>query len=95
VLVTKPSIAGFGMNFQNCHQMVFVGLNDSYESYYQSIRRCWRFGQTRPVNVHVVVSALETQIVDNVRAKEIEAANSTAHLVKYSPIHRTMMETAQ
>lgn len=74
VLVTKPSIAGFGMNFQNCHQMVFVGLSDSWESYYQSIRRCWRFGQTKPVNVHIVVSELEQQIANNVRRKEQEVA---------------------
>ena len=67
VLVTKISIAGFGMNFQNAHQMVFCGVNDSYEMYYQAIRRCWRFGQTEPVDVHVVVSTLERQIVDNVR----------------------------
>lgn len=88
VLVTKPSIAGFGMNFQNCHQMVFVGLSDSYESYYQAIRRCYRFGQQHPVNVHVVVSNLETQIVENVRRKEVEAAHIADQLVQYSPIRK-------
>ena len=81
VLVTKPSIAGFGMNFQNAHRMVFCGVNDSYEMYYQAIRRCWRFGQTEPVDVHVVVSTLERQIVDNVRRKEIESATMTSQLV--------------
>jgi hypothetical protein len=86
VLVTKPSIAGFGMNFQQCHQMVFVGLSDSYEAYYQAIRRCYRFGQTEAVNAHVVVSNLERQIVDNVRNKELEAQRATAHLIRYSPI---------
>jgi hypothetical protein len=74
VLVTKPSIAGMGMNFQNCHQMVFVGMSDSWESYYQSVRRCWRFGQQHPVTAHVVVSELEQQIVSNVRRKESEVA---------------------
>lgn len=74
VLVTKPSIAGFGMNFQNAHQMVFVGLSDSYESYYQAIRRCWRYGQTEPVDVHIVTSELEQQIVENVKRKEQEAS---------------------
>jgi len=83
VLVTKPSIAGFGMNFQNAHRMVFVGLNDSYEAYYQAIRRCWRFGQTRPVEVFVVVSELEQEIVDNVRRKETETAGMTDHLVRF------------
>lgn len=50
-LVTKPSIAGFGMNWQHCHNMAFVGLSDSYEQFYQAVRRCWRFGQTEPVDV--------------------------------------------
>jgi superfamily II DNA or RNA helicase len=81
VLVTKPAIAGFGMNFQNASRMVFCGVSDSYEMYYQAIRRCWRFGQTEPVDVHVVVSELEQQIVENVRRKEIESATMTAHLV--------------
>lgn len=92
VLVTKPSIAGFGMNFQNCHQMVFLGLSDSYESYYQAIRRCWRFGQMSPVDVHVIVSSLERQIVDNVRRKEEEAAVSTSALVAYSPLRKDLSD---
>jgi len=86
VLVTKPAIAGFGMNFQQCHRMAFVGLSDSYEAYYQAIRRCYRFGQTEPVDVHIVVSELERQIVDNVARKETEAAITTAELVKFSPL---------
>jgi superfamily II DNA or RNA helicase len=90
VLVSKPSICGFGMNFQNAHHMVFVGLGDSYESYYQAIRRCWRFGQTNPVDVHVVVSALEQEIVENVRRKEQEAARTTQSLIR----HMTLEEAA-
>ena len=82
VLITKPSIAGFGMNFQNCARMAFVGLSDSYESYYQAIRRCWRYGQTELVQAHVVVSALESQIVENVRRKERQAATSVAALIR-------------
>jgi DNA modification methylase len=73
VLVTKPRIAGFGLNLQHCAQMVFVGLGDSYEAYYQAIRRCYRFGQTRAVSVHIVVSEAETGIVQNVQRKEREA----------------------
>lgn len=84
VLVTKPSIAGFGMNFQNCNRMVFVGLSDSWESYYQAIRRCWRFGQTQPVHAHVVVSELERQIVDNVNRKESEVAAWVDRLVSHT-----------
>ncbi len=83
VLVTKPSIAGFGMNFQNCSQMVFVGLSDSWESYYQAIRRCWRFGQDKPVQAHIVVSELEQQIVNNVRRKETEVAAWVDRLVHH------------
>jgi hypothetical protein len=44
----KLKILGFGMNFQHCHHMAFVGLSDSYEAYYQGIRRCWRYGQRSP-----------------------------------------------
>lgn len=81
VLVTKTAIAGFGMNFQNAHRMVFLGLGDSYEQYYQAIRRCWRFGQQNPVDVHVVVSRLETAIVQNVKRKEREASRWHHELV--------------
>lgn len=94
VLVTKPAIAGFGMNFQNCHQMAFVGLSDSYEAYYQAIRRCYRFGQASPVDVHVIVSRLEAQIVDNVRRKETESQLTSSHLVRYSPIRKAPLDGA-
>ncbi len=83
VLVTKPSIAGFGMNFQNCARQVFCGIGDSYEAYYQAIRRSWRFGQTEPVDIHIVVSELERQIVDNVRRKETDASRVTDQLVRH------------
>jgi hypothetical protein len=83
VLITKPSIAGFGMNFQNCHQMAFVGINDSWESYYQSIRRCWRFGQTHPVTAHIVVSELEKSIVRNIERKESTVAWWVSRLVEH------------
>ncbi len=87
VLVTKTGIAGFGMNFQNCHRMAFVGLSDSYEAYYQAIRRCWRFGQTHPVEAHIVVSDIEEQIVSNVRRKETEAGRVTDRLVAHVARH--------
>ena len=86
VLVTKPSIAGFGMNFQQASRMVFIGMSDSYEAYYQAIRRCYRFGQTQPVDVRIIVSELETQIVDNVARKEHEASITTTELIRYSTI---------
>ena len=80
-LITKPGIAAFGLNWQHCARMVFVGLNDSYEAYYQAIRRCYRYGQTRPVQVHIVLSELEGQIATNVTRKEREAARFTGELV--------------
>jgi hypothetical protein len=81
VLVTKPSIAAFGLNWQHCARMSFVGLGDSYESYYQAIRRCWRYGQNRPVVVHIILSELEGQIAANVRRKESEAGRMTGALI--------------
>ena len=84
VLVTKASIAGFGVNLQNCAHMAFLGLGDSYETYYQAIRRCYRFGQTRPVDAHIVVSGIESQIVANVRRKEAQDRDRISHLVSYS-----------
>lgn len=81
VLVTKPSIAGMGLNFQVCARMAFVGLSDSYEQYYQAIRRCYRFGQTRPVDAYVVLSAPEQVIYDNVLAKEATARETSRGLV--------------
>ena len=84
VLVTKPSIAGFGMNWQQCHNMIFVGLSDSYEQMYQAIRRCYRFGQKRPVNVHIVTSAAEGAVKANVERKEQQAAEMKQKMVQYT-----------
>ena len=70
VLVSKPKIAGFGMNFQHCHNMIFVGLSDSWEQYYQAIRRCWRFGQTQQVNVYVVTADIEGMVIENIKRKD-------------------------
>jgi len=70
VLITKPSIAGFGMNWQHCHNTAFVGLSDSWEQYYQAIRRFYRFGQTHIVNVHVISAESEGAVVENIRRKE-------------------------
>jgi DNA modification methylase len=81
VLVTKPKIAGFGMNFQNAHNMVFVGLSDSWESYYQCIRREWRFGQKKPVNAYIVLSEVEREIYANVMQKEAIAKRMSDELI--------------
>jgi len=69
VLVTKPRIAGYGLNWQHCARMGFAGLSFSYEAYYQAIRRCWRFGQTRPVEVHIAMASAERSIFDAVKLK--------------------------
>jgi len=63
--------------------MAFVGLGDSYEQYYQAIRRCYRYGQTRVVEAHIVLSDLESQIADNVRRKERQASAITQSLIDY------------
>ena len=73
VLVSKPSICGFGLNWQHSARMAFVGVTDSFESYYQAVRRCWRFGQTRDVHVHVFASSAEGAVVANLRRKERDA----------------------
>ena len=71
-LVTKPQIAGFGMNWQNCHNMIFTGLSDSYEQYYQALRRCWRFGQEKPVNVYIIISSKEGCVKENIERKQTD-----------------------
>ncbi len=101
VIVTKPSIAGMGLNWQHAARMAFVGGTYSYEQYYQSVRRCWRFGQERPVHVHVVMAATELALW-NVMARKRddhermklamfaasrEAAGRAAQLVGYEPTY--------
>lgn len=97
VLITKPSLAAFGLNWQHCARMAFVGLSDSYETYYQAIRRCYRYGQTRVVRAHIVLSELESQIAANVARKEREATTVTAELVAAMRAESTLtpMETVQ
>ena len=83
VLVTKPSIAGFGLNFQNAHNMAFVGLSDSWEDYYQCIRREYRFGQQHPVNAYIVLADIEDQIYANIMRKEAQARNMADKLISH------------
>lgn len=94
-LVTKPSIAGFGMNWQNCHNMIFTGLSDSFEQYYQAVRRCWRFGQTQPVNVHIILSSKEGTVLENIHRKQTDFEKMQRILSSYTKdstrenLHRT------
>lgn len=75
VLVSKPKVLGFGLNLQICTRQVFSGLQDSYEEYYQAVKRSNRIGSTRPLNVHIPVSDVERPMVENVlrKARRVEA----------------------
>lgn len=83
-LVTKPSIAGFGMNWQNCHNMIFTGLSDSFEAYYQAVRRCWRFGQDKPVDVYIIISAKEGCVKENIERKQNDFTFMQSEMTKYT-----------
>lgn len=83
VLITKPSIAGFGMNWQHCPNMAFVGLSDSYEQFYQAVRRCWRFGQQKPVHAHIITADIEGAVVKNIERKEADALRMAAEMVQH------------
>jgi hypothetical protein len=83
VLVTKAGVAGFGMNWQHCADTGFVGLNDSFEQFYQAVRRFWRFGQSKPVNCHIIASELEGAVVSNIRRKEADAERMAASMVMH------------
>jgi len=83
VLVTKPKIGGFGMNWQHCSTVIFLGLNDSWESYYQAVRRCYRFGQKNKVDVHIVTADIEGNVVRNIQRKEADAEKMAAGMVEH------------
>lgn len=83
VLVTKPLIAGFGLNLQHCSKVAFLGLSDSYEQLYQAIRRCWRFGQKNPVDVYVITAETEGAVVRNIERKEKQAMEMMEEMVKH------------
>jgi len=83
VLITKPSICGFGMNWQHCHNTCFVGLNDSFEQVYQAIRRFWRFGQTNEVYAHFIASEIEGAVVANIKRKEQQCEHMMQQMVRH------------
>jgi hypothetical protein len=83
VLVTKPSIAGFGMNWQHCHSVAFVGVSHSYEQTYQAVRRCWRFGQQHPVECHMFYCETEDAIVKNLGRKAAEAGRLAEGMLRH------------
>jgi hypothetical protein len=91
-LVTKPSVAGRGLNFQRSARHAFVGMNFSFEDYFQCIRRSHRYGQTRPVRVHVILSELERQIAESVARKEREHDQMMDELVREMQLARHATE---
>ena len=106
VMVTKPSVAGFGLNWQHCARTVFVGRSFSYESWYQAVRRFWRFGQEREVHVHLVVAEGEDSIArvidrkaddhDSMKvamraAMKRNKGRSSAVKVPYRPTHKARL----
>ena len=81
-MVSKSSILGFGVNYQVCSRMIFVGVNDSWEQFYQSIRRCWRFGQKNPVHVHIIAASTEGNVLENLKRKEREAEEMAEEMLQ-------------
>jgi hypothetical protein len=90
-MTTKPKIAGFGMNWQSCNHMVFVGLSDSWEQFYQAVRRCWRFGQKKPVHVHIISADIEGATLVNIKRKEAQNAELKAEMIAIMK-DKTMVE---
>ena len=87
ILITKPKIAAMGLNFQVCHQMAFIGLSDSWEQFYQAVRRCYRFGQDHPVDVYVVTADIEGEVVKNIERKEADAQIMLKEMVRHISVH--------
>ena len=83
-IISKSSIYGFGINLQNCHRIIFVGMNDSFESYYQAVRRCYRFGQKYPVDVHIITSESEGAVKANIERKHKNAEKMIQEMVKHT-----------
>lgn len=84
VLITKTKIAGFGLNWQACARMAFVGPTNSYESWYQAVRRCWRFGQTREVKVFMVKTSLDAIVSENLKEKAEAAKRMGEEMVGFA-----------
>jgi hypothetical protein len=105
-LIAKPSMCGFGLDWSHCSHMAFVGRSYSYETWYQAVRRCWRFGQTKPVHVHLVVAEGEdtiSRVIDRkagdhasmksaMRAAMVRATSKTAATkTPYNPTSKTRL----
>ena len=82
VIISKASMFGHGLNLQGCHNMAFVGISDSYEEFYQALRRCYRFGQKKTVNAHVIIADTEGAVIQNLKRKEKDMENMSAEMVR-------------
>lgn len=96
ILISKAKIAGHGLNMQNAHTAIFVGLNDSWETWFQTIRRLWRYGQTQEVTVHLVISDHEQPIFDNIQRKEKQAERMVGNMIEHMHTYEqeALQETA-
>ena len=83
VIVTKGSIAGFGMNWQHCADQVFAGMDDSFETFYQCIRRSYRFGQKREVNCHIISASTEGAVTTNIQRKAAQAEEMAVSMMEH------------
>jgi hypothetical protein len=98
-MVSKPSIFGFGMNLQHCHIVIYCGLSDSWERFYQSLRRFWRFGQREPVTAYLIISNQEQAVLQNIKRKERDVDLMMAETARFmsdissKKIHGAVQET--
>lgn len=83
VIVSKPKIAGYGLNWQHCRKVGFAGLDDSFEKYYQAVRRCYRFGQTREVHVDIIYSSAEGAVKANLERKQMQADIMANEMIRH------------
>lgn len=82
-IISKASITGYGLNWQHCNTMIFAGMDDSFEKFYQAVRRCWRFGQKRPVNVHIITAETEGAVKANIERKQRQANEMAEQMVAH------------
>ena len=85
-LVTKPKIGMFGMNWQNCNNIVVTGMSHSFEQFYQLIRRFWRYGQTKEVNVHIAYGEREGDVLKTVKRKEKQMKDMFSSMVRHMKV---------
>ncbi len=95
VIVTKASIAGFGLNWQHCNRVIFASVSYSFESYYQAVRRTWRFGQKRPVHVDVVIASSEQGVWQAIQRKmrDHDGMKEAMRFAKFSTAHNRIITT--